>query len=171
MICLYMIHLISLTRLSRGVLSNYLVFVIVFRNGEDILQIFGLSRFWEACNHEASARFHTTWRVNIDPVHTFQILWRAKRFLKNPIDWKIFNNIQIQVDLVWNSNVERQTSTLSQNSFFVFSSCAIVKWFYSLTFSCILVKAKKGISSLDLFQYIYVIFSLSDKPDWFLSIA
>ena len=154
MICLYMIHLISLTRLSRGVLSNYLVFVIVFRNGEDILQIFGLSRFWEACNHEASARFHTTWRVNIDPVHTFQILWRAKRFLKNPIDWKIFNNIQIQVDLVWNSNVERQTSTLSQNGITVLSSCAVIVRFLILTSSNCYFQSKIGFSCLDLFHRI-----------------
>ena len=92
--------------------------------------------------------------------------WRIKW-----IYLKIFNNIPIQVDLARNSNIEWQTTTLSQNSFFVFSSCAIVKRFYSLTFSSILAKAKKGISSFDLFQYIYVIFSLSDQPNWFLSIA
>ena len=64
------------------------------------------------------------------------------------------------VDLMKESDIERQTPTLVTHGIQILSRCTIVQGFFMLTFSFILVQSKKVLSNPNLFQTIKIVLPL-----------
>ena len=69
------------------------------------------------------------------------------------------------MNLMKESDIERQTSTLLQHCFKMVSSCTVDQRFFILTSSVFLVQSQIRLSYPDFFQSIQIVFSLANQFD------